>query len=374
MTTTTLNTLTTGTWAIDPTHTEVGFVARHLMVTKVRGSFTDVTGTVQVGQDLADSVANVTIKTASVSTGTADRDTHLRSADFFDVEHLPRDHLRQHRLRRRHPHRRPDHQGRHQAGHPRRRVQRRRHRPLGQRQGRLRGHRRAQPHRLGPDLERQPREGRRPGLREDQARHRRPARQAGLNHTTAPPGRRPPHHGAGRRPSSSRRRFGTKSAKPPASAPWGGTIAQNQRGSTWCCPVTTTSSCVSGWPTRGVDASELAGILVTGDLDALLAVAGSHRRLTPLDGQCVAEARAIARENPVWPELSDLGTAACELRVSRRARAGVWRARPGRRPGKSVPGPGCHVGPRAARGARWCSRDLGPLYERMAWDRSGRTT
>ena len=89
MTTTTLNTLTTGTWAIDPTHSEVGFVARHLMVTKVRGSFTDVTGTVQVGQDLGDSVANVTIKTASVNTGTADRDTHLRSADFFDVDTFP---------------------------------------------------------------------------------------------------------------------------------------------------------------------------------------------------------------------------------------------------------------------------------------------
>ena len=85
----TLNTLTAGTWAIDPTHTEVGFVARHLMVTKVRGSFTDVTGTVQVGQDLGESVANVTIKTASVSTGTADRDTHLRSADFFDVDTFP---------------------------------------------------------------------------------------------------------------------------------------------------------------------------------------------------------------------------------------------------------------------------------------------
>jgi len=87
--TATLNTLTAGTWAIDPTHSEVGFVARHLMVTKVRGSFTDVTGTVQVGQDIGDSVANVTIKTASVSTGTADRDTHLRSADFFDVDTYP---------------------------------------------------------------------------------------------------------------------------------------------------------------------------------------------------------------------------------------------------------------------------------------------
>jgi len=85
----TLNTLTSGTWTIDPTHTEVGFVARHLMVSKVRGSFTDVSGTVAVAEDVSESVANVVIKTASVSTGTADRDAHLRSADFFDVETFP---------------------------------------------------------------------------------------------------------------------------------------------------------------------------------------------------------------------------------------------------------------------------------------------
>ena len=50
--TATLNTLTAGTWTIDPTHTEVGFVARHLMVSKVRGSFTDVSGTVEVAEDV----------------------------------------------------------------------------------------------------------------------------------------------------------------------------------------------------------------------------------------------------------------------------------------------------------------------------------
>ncbi|HYN68573.1 MAG TPA: YceI family protein [Ornithinibacter sp.] len=85
----TLNTLTAGTWAIDPTHSEVGFVARHLMVTKVRGSFADVSGTVEVAEDIAHSVANVTIKTASVASGTADRDGHLRGADFFDSETYP---------------------------------------------------------------------------------------------------------------------------------------------------------------------------------------------------------------------------------------------------------------------------------------------
>ena len=67
--TTTLTGLTTGTWAIDPTHSEVGFVARHLMVTKVRGSFTEVSGTVEVADELSQSVANVVIKTTSVSSG-----------------------------------------------------------------------------------------------------------------------------------------------------------------------------------------------------------------------------------------------------------------------------------------------------------------
>ena len=87
--TATLTGLSTGTWTIDPTHTVLGFVARHLMVTKVRGSFTDVAGTVVVAENVADSTAEVTIKTASVQSGTADRDAHLRSGDFFDVEQFP---------------------------------------------------------------------------------------------------------------------------------------------------------------------------------------------------------------------------------------------------------------------------------------------
>ena len=85
----TLTGLSTGTWTIDPTHTAVGFVARHLMVSKVRGAFTDVSGTVTVGEQLSDSVADVTIKAASVSTGTPDRDAHLRSAYFFDADTYP---------------------------------------------------------------------------------------------------------------------------------------------------------------------------------------------------------------------------------------------------------------------------------------------
>ncbi len=79
--TATLTGLSAGTWTIDPTHTEVGFVARHLMVSKVRGAFTDVSGTVSVGDELSDSRAEVVIRTESVSTGTPDRDAHLRSGD-----------------------------------------------------------------------------------------------------------------------------------------------------------------------------------------------------------------------------------------------------------------------------------------------------
>ena len=89
MTATAATTLATGTWTIDPTHTEVGFVARHLMVSKVRGSFADVSGTVEVAEQLGDSTASVSIRTASVSTGTADRDAHLRGEDFFDSEAFP---------------------------------------------------------------------------------------------------------------------------------------------------------------------------------------------------------------------------------------------------------------------------------------------
>ena len=83
-----LNSLT-GTYAIDPSHTEIGFVARHAMVTRVRGGFTDFEGSATTGENLADAGLDLTLRTASVNTGSGDRDAHLRSGDFFDVDTYP---------------------------------------------------------------------------------------------------------------------------------------------------------------------------------------------------------------------------------------------------------------------------------------------
>jgi len=84
-----LDDLTPGTWTIDPSHTSLGFVARHLVVAKVRGRFGAVTGAITIAPDhLASSVA-AEIEMASVDTGDAGRDEHLRSVDFFDIERFP---------------------------------------------------------------------------------------------------------------------------------------------------------------------------------------------------------------------------------------------------------------------------------------------
>lgn len=83
--TTTQTEIVAGTWTIDPSHSEVGFTVRHLM-TKVRGQFEKFEGKVTTGESLADTVAEATIDLNSVNTRDAQRDGHLRSADFFDVE------------------------------------------------------------------------------------------------------------------------------------------------------------------------------------------------------------------------------------------------------------------------------------------------
>jgi polyisoprenoid-binding protein YceI len=80
---------TPGTWEIDPGHADVAFTGRHFMVTKVRGRFTDVTGTLTVAEDMRDSRVEVVIGMASVESGSAARDDHLRSAELFDVERFP---------------------------------------------------------------------------------------------------------------------------------------------------------------------------------------------------------------------------------------------------------------------------------------------
>jgi polyisoprenoid-binding protein YceI len=78
------------TWQIDPAHTAVEFAVKHMMFTTVRGRFRDVKGTIEVDEQSPDrSTVRVDIVSASLDTGVADRDTHLRSADFLDVENHP---------------------------------------------------------------------------------------------------------------------------------------------------------------------------------------------------------------------------------------------------------------------------------------------
>jgi polyisoprenoid-binding protein YceI len=78
-----------GTYTLDAAHKRVGFVARHLMVSKVRGNFADATATIVVGEDPLQSSVTATIQTGSVFTGQPDRDNHLRTSDFFEVEKYP---------------------------------------------------------------------------------------------------------------------------------------------------------------------------------------------------------------------------------------------------------------------------------------------
>ncbi len=78
-----------GTWAIDPVHSEVSFVVRHMAVSKVRGRFDKFEGTIVTGEDPLTSTVNATIDATSISTGQEQRDAHIRSADFFHIEEHP---------------------------------------------------------------------------------------------------------------------------------------------------------------------------------------------------------------------------------------------------------------------------------------------
>lgn len=79
----------TGTWDIDPAHSEVGFVVRHLVVTKVRGRFASFSGTIVTSENPLESQVDVTVDLNSITTNQEQRDGHLRSADFFEVETYP---------------------------------------------------------------------------------------------------------------------------------------------------------------------------------------------------------------------------------------------------------------------------------------------
>jgi polyisoprenoid-binding protein YceI len=79
----------TGTWQIDTVHSDVSFTVRHMMVSKVRGQFTDFAGTVVTAPNPDESTVTATIALNSIDTRNEQRDNHIRSADFFDVEQFP---------------------------------------------------------------------------------------------------------------------------------------------------------------------------------------------------------------------------------------------------------------------------------------------
>ena len=86
----TLEGLTPGVWSVDPSHSEVGFVVRHLMVSKVKGRFGGVTGTITVAENVLESVVEASADVATVDTRDENRDGHLKSADFFEAEKYPK--------------------------------------------------------------------------------------------------------------------------------------------------------------------------------------------------------------------------------------------------------------------------------------------
>ena len=92
--------LRSGRWNIDPAHSIVKATARHLGLTRVEGRFVELDGHLDVGADIADSTVEVTISAASLTTGNADRDAHLRSADFLGVDDFPHLHFRSTGIRR----------------------------------------------------------------------------------------------------------------------------------------------------------------------------------------------------------------------------------------------------------------------------------
>ena len=78
-----------GTWAVDPVHSEVSFVVRHMMVSKVRGRFDKFEGSFVTAENIEESTVTASVDLSSINTGQEQRDAHIRSADFFEVEKHP---------------------------------------------------------------------------------------------------------------------------------------------------------------------------------------------------------------------------------------------------------------------------------------------
>ena len=87
--TTTIPGYIAGTWTIDPVHSDVSFAVRHMMVSKVRGTFHGVSGTIVTADDPAQSSVTADVDVSSIDTGNEQRDEHIRSADFFEVATYP---------------------------------------------------------------------------------------------------------------------------------------------------------------------------------------------------------------------------------------------------------------------------------------------
>lgn len=81
--------VTPGTYAFDPSHSEVGFAVRHLMVSKVKGRFNTFEGSITIAEDPLESAVNVSVDMSSIDTRDENRDGHLRSPDFFDTDTYP---------------------------------------------------------------------------------------------------------------------------------------------------------------------------------------------------------------------------------------------------------------------------------------------
>jgi polyisoprenoid-binding protein YceI len=86
---TTIPNYVAGSWDIDPVHSDVSFTVRHMMVSKVRGRFAQVSGEIVTGEELTSSAVTATVDATSIDTGTPQRDDHIRSADFFDTANHP---------------------------------------------------------------------------------------------------------------------------------------------------------------------------------------------------------------------------------------------------------------------------------------------